>query len=131
MEKIPAPFQNLFSCETKAFAHLATVMADGSPQVTPLWFSLEGDHLLVNSARGRTKDQNMRARPRVALAISDPCNPYRYIQLRGTVVEIKEEGAWEHINALSEKYDGKPFPKKAGQVRVIYKIRIDNVTTNG
>jgi len=131
MEKIPAPFQNLFSGETKAFANLATVMTDGSPQVTPLWFSMEGDHLLVNSARGRTKDQNMRARPRVALAISDPGNPYRYIQVRGTVVEIKEEGAWEHINSLSEKYDGKPFPKKADQVRVIYKIRIDRVTTNG
>ncbi len=129
MEQIPETFLDLFKDETKAFANLATIMADGSPQVTPLWFSVEEGMILINSAKGRTKDRNLRARPRVALSISDPADPYRYVQIRGTVVDITEAGAREHINFLSFKYDGKPFSIPAGQVRVIYKIQIDRVTT--
>jgi PPOX class probable F420-dependent enzyme len=117
-------YKDLLSDEKKAFAHLATLMEDGTPQVTPVWFNTDGTHILVNSAVGRVKDRNMRARPDVALSILDPDNPYRYIQIRGRVVEITEEGADEHIDALCFKYQGKPkYPYKApGEVRVKYKI---------
>jgi PPOX class probable F420-dependent enzyme len=102
-------------------------MQDGSPQLTPLWFNTEGDFILINSARGRVKDMNMRARPRVALLITDPQDPfYRYVQIRGQVVEITEEGALEHINSLSLKYRQKPWVPVEGQVRVKYKVLPEN-----
>ena len=130
MKNIPEKYQSLFSDDAKAFLFLATTMDDGSPQVTPVWFNTDGEHLLINSAKGRTKDRNMRARPKVAVAIMDPANPYRYIQLRGTVVEITEVGGREHINALSLKYRGDPiYSGPKDQIRVTYKIRIDNVNT--
>ena len=124
---IPNDFQDLLKDETKAFLFLATIMADGSPQVTPIWFSTDDTHILINSAKGRVKDRNMRARPQVALVIQDPRTPYRYLQIRGRVVEITEEGSDEHINALSLKYDDKAWQKVAGQVRVIYKILPEHV----
>jgi len=124
---IPNDFQDLLKDETKAFLFLATIMADGSPQVTPIWFSTDGTHILINSAKGRVKDRNMRARPRVALVIQDPRTPYRYLQIRGRVVEITGEGCDDHINTLSLKYDDKPWQKVAGQVRVIYKILPEHV----
>jgi len=132
MQSVPKEFQDLLADETKSFVALATSMADGSPQVTPVWFNTAGEYILINSAQGRTKDLNMRARPQVALAIVDPKNPYRYIQIRGQVVEISEEGAREHINALSNKYTGNPvYPGSLQEVRVIYKIKIVKVQTMG
>lgn len=132
MKNIPANFQDLFADETKAFLFLATTMDDGSPQVTPVWFNTDGEHILINSAKGRTKDRNMRARPRVAVAIMAPENPYRYIQLRGEIIEITEEGAREHINALSLKYRGEPvYSGPPDQQRVIYKIQITSTNTMG
>ena len=104
MKNIPKNFQDLFADETRAFLFLATTMDDGSPQVTPVWFNTDGQYLLINSAKGRIKDRNMRNRPRIAVAIMDPKDPYRYIQLRGKVVEITEEGARQHINTLAKKY---------------------------
>jgi PPOX class probable F420-dependent enzyme len=124
---IPNDFQDLLKDETKAFLFLATIMADGSPQVTPIWFSTDETHILINSAKGRVKDRNMRARPQVALVIQDPRTPYRYLQIRGRVVEITGEGSEDHINTLSLKYDGKPWKKVPGQVRVIYKILPEHV----
>lgn len=129
MQAISKNFQDLLADETKSFAFLATTMTDGSPQVTPVWFNTDGEYLLINSAKGRTKDVNMRTRPRVALVIIDPALPYRYIQIRGSVVEITEKGARDHINALSLKYRGDPeFPINPDEVRVIYKIAIDKTT---
>jgi len=116
-----------------AFAHLATLMPDGSPQVTPVWVDYDGTHVRVNSAKGRVKDKNMRRDKRVALSIEDPKNAYRYIAVRGQVVEITEQGADAHIDALAKKYLGKdryPF-RSPGEVRVIYKIRPDKVSTSG
>jgi len=116
-----------------AFAHLATLMPDGSPQVTPVWVDYDGSHVRVNSAKGRLKDKNMRRDKRVALSIQDPDNPYRYIAVRGKVVEITEQGADAHIDALAKKYLGKdryPF-RSPGEVRVMYKIRADKVSTSG
>src|SRR5215467_5570436 len=100
--KIPDQFRDLF--EKKAFAHLATIMKDGTPQVTPVWCDFDGTHVRVNSAKGRIKDKNMRRNPNVALAVQDPDNPYRYLAVRGKVVEITEKGADDHIDALAKKY---------------------------
>ena len=127
MKTIPNSHMDLLSDDARAFASLATLMPDGSPQVTPLWFNIRGDHILINSARGRVKDLNMRARPLVALLIVDPGDPYRYIQLRGRVVEITEEGGLAHINALSLKYRGQAWTAIPDQVRVTYEIQPDSV----
>lgn len=128
---IPDQFRDLLT--KKAFASLATVMADGSPQVTPVWFDFDGTHLRVNSAKGRVKDRNMRRNGRVALAIPDPENPYRHMAIRGRVEEITEAGADAHIDSLSKKYLGKDrYPnRRAGEVRVIYRIRPERVSTMG
>jgi PPOX class probable F420-dependent enzyme len=108
-------------------------MADGSPHVTPVWVDYDGAYVRVNSAKGRVKDKNMRRDKRVALSIQDPDNPYRYLALRGEVAEITEDGADAHIDALAKKYLGKdryPF-RSPGEVRVIYKIRPERVSTSG
>ena len=112
----------------KAFAQLATLMPDGSPQVTPVWCDMEGDLIRVNSAKGRQKDRNVRRDPRVAICLMDPENPYRYVEVRGRVVEITEEGADAHIDSLAHKYlDVESYPyRNAKEVRVIYKIEIEN-----
>src|SRR5207253_4300596 len=89
---IPPEFLDLVTTK-KAFANLATVMPNGSPQVTPVWFDFDGKYLRVNSARGRVKDKNMRHDPRVALSILDPDNPYRHLEIRGRVIKITEDGA--------------------------------------
>ena len=130
LELIPEEYRDLLGDDVRAFAYLSTLMKDGSPQITPVWFNSDDQHILINSAKGRTKDKNMRARPQVALAIQDPKFHLRYIQVRGRVVEITEEGGYDHINYLSHKYDKKDFPKRPGQVRVIYKILPEHVTVN-
>ncbi len=115
--------------QKKAFANLATVMPDGTPQVTPVWFDWDGTHIRVNSARGRVKDRNMRAKRAVALAILDPDNGYRYLSIRGRVVDVTEQGADQHIDVLAKKYLGKDrYPyRQPGEVRVIYKIAPEQV----
>ncbi len=131
-KKIPEQFIDLLTSK-KSFAHLATVMPDGSPQVTPVWIDYKDGKVLVNTARGRVKDRNMSKNSRVALAISDPDNPYRYIQIRGRVSNIREQGADEHIDALAKKYLGKdkyPF-RQPGEVRVIYEIEPISCSTMG
>jgi PPOX class probable F420-dependent enzyme len=120
----PIPDSHRDLLDKKVFANLATLMPDGSPQVTPVWFDFDGTHILVNSARGRAKDRNMRRDPRVALALADPANPYHYLEIRGRVVEITEKGADEHIDELAKKYLGLDrYPnRRPGEVRVIYRI---------
>ena len=117
----------------KSFAHLATVNEDGTPQSTPVWIDFDGTHLLINSAKGRRKDRNMRERPQVAISLTDPGNPYRYLEIRGTVVEVTEEGAEAHIDRLASRYMGvEKYPlRREGEVRVIYKIRPEHTTTMG
>ena len=132
MINYPDAYLDLLSNEKRAFAYLATLMADGGPQVTPVWFNTEGDYILVNSSAGRVKDRNMRRRPRVALVITDPQNPYRYALVRGRVVEVTEEGARAHIDALAKKYKGQDkFSGPPDQVRVIYKILPERVHAQG
>ena len=129
-EQIPEAFRDLF--QKKAFASLATVMPDGTPQVTPVWVDFDGEHILINSAKGRLKDRNMEARPQVGLDILDPENPYRYLAVRGRVVEITGDGAVDHIRALSQRYTGSAeYPLQPGEERRIYKISTDRVQGNG
>jgi PPOX class probable F420-dependent enzyme len=121
-ETIPSKFHDLF--QKKTFAALATVMPDGTPQVTPVWIDYDGKHLIVNSARGRRKDKNMKPGAAVALALIDPDNPYRNLQVRGRVDEVTEKGADEHIDRMAKKYlDKEKYPfRQPGEVRVLYKI---------
>ena len=130
-QAIPEKYKDLF--QKRAFASLGTIMPDGRPQVTPVWCDFDGDHVIFNSARGRQKDKNVRRDPRVAMAIIDPENPYRYLEIRGRVVEITEEGAAEHIHKLAKKYlgvDKYPYAQ-AGEVRVLYKVKPEHTTAMG
>jgi PPOX class probable F420-dependent enzyme len=122
MATIPDAFKDLF--QKKAFAHLATVGADGTPQVTPVWIDYDGTYVRFNTAKGRVKDRNLSRNPKVALSIQDPDNPYRYVQIRGRVAEATEKGADAHIDALAKKYLGQDtYPhRQPGEVRVTYKI---------
>jgi PPOX class probable F420-dependent enzyme len=123
MTDIPAGFQDLLG-DKKAIANLATIMPDGSPQVTPVWFDYTNGRIRVNTAKGRTKARNMKEGSRVALSILDPDNAYRYVQVRGKVAHVTETGAKEHIDSLAKKYLGKDvYPwHSARDVRVIYEI---------
>lgn len=129
---IPDKYKDLLTGK-KAFASLATLMPDGTPQVTPVWFDYDGKNLLFNSARGRQKDKNVRRDSRVTMTISDPENPYRYIEVRGRVTDITQEGAAEHIDKMAKKYldkDKYPFAQP-GEVRVLYTVRPEKVQGMG
>jgi len=128
---IPDKYLDLFN--KKAFLQLATIMPDGSPQVSPVWFEYDGEHILINSAKGRVKDINMRRDPRVGCDILDPENPYRHLSIRGRVVEITEKGADEHIDKLTKKYTGQEkYPYRGpGEIRVIYKIEPERAYAMG
>jgi PPOX class probable F420-dependent enzyme len=130
-EAIPEKYRDLFS--KKAFASLTTLMPDGHPQVTPVWVDFDGTHVVVNSAKGRAKDRNMRRDPRVSLALIDPDNPYRYLEIRGRVAEVTENGAADHIHKMAKKYlgvDKYPYAQP-GEVRVLYKIKPERFSSMG
>lgn len=123
MAVIPEQYIDLLTGK-KAFANIATIMRDGTPQVTPVWFDYQGGKLRVNTARGRVKSRTLKEGAPVALAIMDPDNPYRYLQVRGKVVSITENGADAHIDSLAKKYLGQdkyPF-RQPNEVRVTYEI---------
>jgi PPOX class probable F420-dependent enzyme len=131
MASIPDNFLDLV--QKKAFANLATVMADGSPQVTPVWFDYTNGAIRVNTAKGRVKSRTLRPGAPVALAIMDPDNAYRYLQIRGRVRGSTEQGADAHIDSLAKKYLGKdtyPF-RQPGEVRVMYEIEPVSVSGMG
>ncbi|MFO7942769.1 MAG: PPOX class F420-dependent oxidoreductase [Anaerolineales bacterium] len=127
MKSIPEKFEVLFG--KRSFGHLATLMPDGSPQVTPVWVDYDGQYVLVNSAEGRQKDLNMERDPQVAISIQDPDDPYRYVQVRGVVEEITTQGADEHIDKQAQKYlDVEEYPHRVpGEVRKLYKIKPEHV----
>ena len=129
---IPESHANLLRAETKAFASLALVTSRGEPQVTPMWFDYDGTHIIFNTARGRVKDRILARHPAVALVVVDPANPYRYMQIRGKVVEEDESGGFAQICELSQKYHGhRNYPKREGEVRVTYRVVPENVSTMG
>jgi PPOX class probable F420-dependent enzyme len=127
---IPEEFKDLLADESRALAFLATIMEDGSPQVTPVWFDTEDGLIRVNTARGRVKDRNMSARPVVALSIMNLNEPHRYMQVRGVVQDSSETGAREHIDRLAGKYLGtETYESYGGEKRVIYRIKANSVQT--
>src|SRR3974390_3934659 len=132
MAAIPEKYLDLFQ-QKKAFANLATVMPDGSPQVTPVWFDYTGGVIRVNTAKGRVKARNMKQGAPVALSIMDPDNPYRYLQVRGKVTRVTEEGASTHIDSLAKKYIGQDkYPwSRPGEVRVTFRIAPQSVQVMG
>ncbi len=111
------------------FGNLATVMNDGSPQVTPVWINREGDNILVNTAVGRTKQRNILKDQRVAVSIYDQKNPYSMVLIKGHVISQSSDGADEHIDLLAKKYIGKDkYPwRQANEKRVIIKIQPDTM----
>jgi PPOX class probable F420-dependent enzyme len=128
---IPDKYLDLFG--KRVFAGLATLMPDGSPQVTPVWIDFDGQHVLVNTAAGRQKDKNLQRNGRVSVMLVDPDNPYRYLEVRGSVVERTHEGADEHINKMAKKYldkDVYPF-RRSGEQRVLYKIAPEHFNSMG
>ncbi len=117
----------------KNFAHIATLMPDGGPQVTPVWVDFDGESILFNTAEGRRKTRNLDRDGRVAISVHDQANPYRYIQVRGTVVERTKDGAEAHIDKMAKKYldlDAYPY-RDPSQPRVIYRVKPEHVQTMG
>jgi PPOX class probable F420-dependent enzyme len=130
-DQIPADFLDLLT-EKLALAHFATLMPDGSPQVTPVWVDYEDGHILINGAKGRLKDANVAARPAVAVSITDPDNPFRYLAIRGRVVEIIDDTTCEHAARLTRKYTNETSYNcpDSDHVRRIYKIKPDRVAAH-
>lgn len=131
---MPAVFNDaqLKIIEAKNFAHLATLFADGSPQVTPVWVDQKDGMLRINSAEGRAKVNNLRRDPRVAIEVSNSENPYEYVEVRGRVVDMLHEGADAHIDSLAKKYMGVgsyPF-RREGEQRVTIVIEPERISGN-
>lgn len=131
METIPATHADIL--DKQAFAHLSTLMPDGSPQTSPVWVDHEGGMIVINSAKGRRKDRNIEADARVAVSITDPENSYRCLMVRGKVVKTSTEGADAHIDAMAKKYMGvDEYPYRApNEVRVRYYIEPSSVSVTG
>ncbi len=132
MASIPEKYLDLFGSK-KAFANLATIMPDGSPQVTPVWFDYKDGRIRINTARGRVKARNMKVGTKIAIAVLDPDNPYRYVQVRGTIISETENGADAHIDSLAKKYLGQdkyPF-RQSGEQRVMYEVNPTSVQASG
>ncbi|WP_309229852.1 MULTISPECIES: PPOX class F420-dependent oxidoreductase [unclassified Blastococcus] len=110
---------------------LSTLMPDGSPQLTQTWVDTDGHDVLINTVRGHQKVRNVERDPRVALNVADPDDPSRYFEVRGRVTEVTEDGAREHIDALSQRYIGRPYPWFGGrdQVRLLVRITPEKVTS--
>ena len=130
--KIPEKYIDLLT-DKIAFAELATLMPDGSPQVTPVWFEFKDGGIRINTAQGRRKVRNLETNPKLAMVMVDPSNPYRYLQIRGHVTRSTQDGANAHIDSLAKRYLGQDkYPFRApGEVRVIYEIAIDSCQGNG
>jgi PPOX class probable F420-dependent enzyme len=130
MVEIPQAFRDLLDGK-KAFANVATVMSDGSPQVTPVWFDTAGGKLRINTAKGRVKSRTMKEGAKVAMASMDPDNPYRCIQIRGTVTRATEEDADAHTDKLAKKYLGQDkYPyRQPGEQRIMFEITPEAVQT--
>ena len=124
---VPEPLRDLF--DKPALAHLATLMPDGRPQVTPVWCDYDGRYVRINTSVGRQKDKNLMRDGRVALSISDPDNPDRYLEVRGRVTLRTLEGAEAHLDSLSRKYMGTDYPyRQPGDLAVTYCIEPEHFT---
>jgi PPOX class probable F420-dependent enzyme len=129
MAQIPESVLDLF--QRPIVAALVTIMADGQPQANPVWVDYDGQYVLINTAKGRQKARNMERRSKVTILLLDPDNVYHWVEVRGHVEDETEDGANEHINQLSHKYENKDFRAlNPGEVRVIYKIAPDKVNAH-
>ncbi|MBZ0294070.1 MAG: PPOX class F420-dependent oxidoreductase [Anaerolineae bacterium] len=132
---IPETHEDLLSAPN--FVTVVTVMPSGQPQASVLWSSFDGEHIVLNTARGRQKDRNIHANTHVTVLAVDHEDPYRWIEVRGVVDEITEEGALDHINSLSLSYRGyedyyKNMPQLRGvEQRMIFKIKPTHINTGG
>ncbi len=128
---VPESHKDLF--QKKAFGSFTTLMPDGSPQTTPVWVDFADGKVIVNTALGRQKDKNVRHDPRVAITLIDPENPYRYLEIRGQVDEITQDGATAHIDKMAKKYMGvDKYPyAQPGEQRVLFKITPQKFNTMG
>ena len=129
---IPEKYLDLLTTK-KPLAHLATIMPDGTPQSTPIWFDFTDGKIRLNSAKGRVKSRNMTVGAAVAMSITDPDNGYRYIQIRGRVTHTTEAGGDAHIDSLAKKYlglDAYPY-RNAAETRIIFEITPSKVQTMG
>jgi PPOX class probable F420-dependent enzyme len=127
MTAIPEKYQDIV--QKRTFAMFATIMPDGQPQITPVWVDAENGRILINTAKGRQKHKNVQRDPRVAVTLIDPDNPYRYVEVRGRVTEMTENGADSHIDKMAKKYLGKdkyPFAQP-GERRILLKIEPEHV----
>lgn len=126
-QAIPEQAARLFS--GKNFAYIATLMNDGSPQLSPVWIDIEGDTILVNTAEGRVKQKNVSRDPRVALSVFDSANPYSMVTVRGRVVGQERNGADTHIDRMAKKYLGMDkYPGRApGEKRILLRIKPEKV----
>ena len=128
---VPDSYKDLF--QKRAFGSFTTLMPDGSPQTTPVWVDLVDGNVIVNTALGRQKDKNVRRDPRVAVTLIDPDNPYRYLEIRGRVNQVTQNGAEKHIDKMAKKYldkDKYPFARP-GEQRVLIKITPEHFSTQG
>lgn len=127
MAEIPAEARHLL--EGKTFAHIATLMADGAPHVSPVWIDVEEGTVVINTAEGRLKPKNLRRDPRVAISVTNPDNPYESLLIRGHVTEVTQEGADDHIDALAKRYMGvDEYPlRQPGEERLIVRIQPEKV----
>lgn len=133
MGAIPETFHDLF--EKQTFAHVATLMGDDTPQVTPVWvdYDADRDRLLFNTVRGRLKERNLQRNPKVGVSMTDPEDPYRFLSVRGEVDAMVEDGAVDHIDELARRYlDVEEYPSKGNEdgARVIVEVRPDHVATS-
>ena len=130
---MPLPDGLLELLRAPSTCYIATLMRDGSPQLTQVWVDTDGDHVIVNSVDTHLKVRNIRRDPRVALTISDPARPRRFYQVRGRAIEVTMDGGAAHIDTLSEKYSGKPYGWYGGrdQVRVIITIEAEKISSVG
>jgi len=131
MSEVPEEYTDLF--ERPSFGNLATLLPTGFPHVTPVWIDYDGEHLLVNTARGRQKERNVRQNPSVGVSVIDPENFYRYVSAYGTVTNLREGGAVEHINELSRRYTGEDYANLDAEdgARVIMEIDPEHVIASG
>lgn len=127
---IPEGYRDILT--NRSFAHLAVVLADGTPHVSPVWIDYDGEHILINTTFDRVKARAMDGNPHVSLSVLDPDNPYRYLVVRGQIVEATRDGATEHIDKMARKYFGKDIYDGPGRDRrKLYKIAPVKVYASG
>ncbi len=129
--EIPASHRDLL--ESKALAHVATIGPKGEPESSPVWFGWDGTHLLFSLTKTRQKYRNLRRDPRIAISLVDPANPYRYLEIRGTVARIDEDPNLDFINAMTQKYLNQPKygNHRPGDERVVIVVAPEHTTKMG